>query len=103
MAKYKYDISAISADINKLNALSNKATGILVIETQNEGDVIRKVRDELVPQLNELHNALNNLIAATATATQATLDQMIQLDDDFAEITEEDETIETIYVDLRDN
>lgn len=102
MAKYKYDVSAISADINKLNALANKGTTDLVIETQNAGSVIDKV-NELIPQLNALHTALNGLIAATATATQATLNQMIQLDDDFTEITEESETVETIYVDLRDN
>ncbi len=102
MATYKYDVSAISTDINKLNALANKGTNELVVETQNVGSVIDKVK-ELIPQLNALHTALNGLIAATATATQATLDQMIQLDDDFVEITEEGETVETIYVDIRDN
>lgn len=102
MANYKYDVSAIGADINKLNALANKTPRDIIIETQNVGEVIDKIR-LLVPQLNELHTVLNSLIAATATATQATLDQMIQLDDDFAEITEEGETVETIYVDIRDN
>lgn len=101
MATYKYDVSAISTAINKLNALANKSMNDLVIETQNVGSVIDKV-NELIPQLNALHTALNGLIAATAAATQATLDQMIQLDDDFAEITEEGETIETLYVKIED-
>ncbi len=101
MATYKYDVSAISADISKLNALASKVPSDIVIETQNVGEVIEKIR-LLVPQLNELHTVLNSLIAATATATQATLDQMIQLDDDFKEITEEGETIETIYVKIED-
>ena len=55
---------------------------------------------ELVPQLNGLHTALNNLIVATATATQETLNQLVQLDDEFVDITEEGETI---YVDIRNN
>ncbi len=101
MATYKYDVSAISANINKLNSLANRTPCDLVIETQNVGDVIEKVK-ALVPQLNELHKVLNSLITATATATQATLDQMIQLDDDFKEITEEGETVETLYVKIED-
>ena len=99
MATYKYDVAAISAAINKMNALASQSTGELVIETQNEGDVIGKVK-ELVPQLNDLHTALNNLIVATATATQETLNQLVQLDDEFVDITEEGETI---YVDIRNN
>ena len=102
MANYKYDVSVISSNINKLNALGNKTPNDIIIETQNVGEVIDKIRI-LVPQLNELHTLLNSLIIATATATRATLDQMIQLDDDFVEITEEGETVETIYVDIRDN
>lgn len=102
MATYKYDVSVISADINKLNTLASRNSTDLVIETQNIGSVIDKV-NELIPQLNALHTALNDLIAATATATQATLNQMIQLDDDFVEITEEGDTIETIVVDIREN
>lgn len=51
-------------------------------------DTIDKIR-ELIPQLNALHRSINNLIEATATATQATLDQVIELDDDFAEILEQ--------------
>lgn len=99
MATYKYDVAAISAAINKMNALASQSTDELVIETQNEGDVIGKVK-ELVPQLNDLHTALNNLIVATATATQETLNQLVQLDDEFVDITEEGETI---YVDIRNN
>ena len=60
----------------------------MTIETQNAGDTIDKIR-ELIPQLNALHRSINNLIEATATATQATLDQVIELDDDFAEILEQ--------------
>ncbi len=102
MATYKYDVSVISADINKLNALVEKPMGILVIDTQNTGDAITKVRSELVPHLNELDTTLRNLIAATAITTQATLNQLIQNDSDFAEITEEGETIETINVKIED-
>lgn len=101
MATYKYDVSAINADINKLNTLVSKPVGELVIETQNVGDVINKVK-EFTQQLNTLHTALNGLISATAVATQATLNQMMQLDEDFEEITEEGETIETIYVKIED-
>ena len=80
MASFKYDISVINTDVGKLNDLT--------IETQNAGDTIDKIR-ELIPQLNALHRSINNLIEATATATQATLDQVIELDDDFAEILEQ--------------
>ena len=97
MATYKYDVSAISADINKLNVLANKPVGELTIEAQNAGDVINKIK-EFIQQLNALHTALNGLVSATAVATQATLNQMMQLDEDFKEIAEEGETIETIYV-----
>jgi len=86
--KGKYDISVINTDVGKLNALSNKEINDLTIETQNAGDTIDKIR-ELIPQLNALHRSINNLIEATATATQATLDQVIELDDDFAEILEQ--------------
>ena len=68
--------------------MSNKEINDLTIETQNAGDTIDKIR-ELIPQLNALHRSINNLIEATATATQATLDQVIELDDDFAEILEQ--------------
>lgn len=81
-------ISVINTDVGKLNALSNKEINDLTIETQNAGDTIDKIR-ELIPQLNALHRSINNLIEATATATQATLDQVIELDDDFAEILEQ--------------
>ena len=86
MASFKYDISVINTDVGKLNALSNKEINDLTIETQNAGDTIDKIR-ELIPQLNALHRSINNLIEATAT--QATLDQVIELDDDFAEILEQ--------------
>ncbi|MFR4475847.1 MAG: hypothetical protein ACLT3Y_00455 [Ruminococcus callidus] len=69
---FKYDISVINTDVGKLNALSNKEINDLTIETQNAGDTIDKIR-ELIPQLNALHRSINNLIEATATATQATL------------------------------
>ena len=88
MASFKYDISVINPEVGKLNALSNKEINDLTIETQNAGDTIDKIR-ELIPQLNALHRSINNLIEATATATQATLDQVIELDDDFAEILEQ--------------
>ena len=88
MASFKYDISVINTDVGKLNALSNKEINDLTIETQNAGDTIDKIR-ELIPQLNALHRPINNLIEATATVTQATLDQVIELDDDFAEILEQ--------------
>ena len=88
MASFKYYISVINTDVGKLNALSNKEINDLTIETQNAGDTIDKIR-ELIPQLNALHRSINNLIEATATATQATLDQVIELDDDFAEILEQ--------------
>lgn len=88
MASFKYDISVINTDVGKLNALSNKEINDLTIETQNAGDTIDKIR-ELIPQLNALHRSINNLIEATATVTQATLDQVIELDDDFAEILEQ--------------
>ena len=102
MAAYTYDVSAISADISKLNALANKPVGELVIETQNIGDMADKVVNELVPQLNALHVALNKLISATATATQATLNVMIQLDEDFVEITESNSTVGTSDVRIDD-
>lgn len=101
MATYKYDVSVINTDINKMKALANKAVSDLVIDTQNVGSVIEKVQ-ELVPQLNALHTTLNSLIAAAATATQATLEQMIQLDDEFAEIMEEGETVKSVYVEIED-
>ena len=102
MAVYKYNLSAVSADINKLNALANKVTGILTIDAQSQGEVIEKVK-ELASQLNDLQDALNSLIAVTAKATQASLNQMIELDEDFVEITEQSTSTNTLQVEIKDN
>ena len=100
MSTYKYDVSAIHSDINRLNALAQKEPADLKISTQNVGDMINKVQ-ELVPQLNALHKALNGLILATAQATQATLNQMLQTDENFSAASVHSQADSPLIIDIR--
>ncbi len=100
MASYKYDISVINSCIEKMNSLANENADELVLETQNVGSMVDQIKI-VYDEVNALHKAVCDLISATAIVTNSTLRSLIELDENFVEITEEGTMISSMNVEIK--
>ncbi|MBS6595792.1 MAG: hypothetical protein KH326_01835 [Ruminococcus callidus] len=88
MSKIKCDYNVVSECITKMMALTNKNPSEITFETQNIGDMANRIK-EIDTQLVTLQKLVNKLILNTAIVTKKTMDSLVELDDDFAEILEQ--------------
>ena len=88
MSKIKCDYNVVSEGITKMMALTNKNPSEITFETQNIGDMANRIK-EIDTQLVTLQKLVNKLILNTAIVTKKTMDSLVELDDDFAEILEQ--------------